>query len=86
MHESDNPNQSRNPCGNPHNPQRRRGPRLARFLTVLAAFAATTAGLHALSDHYGWRHHHGWSHHVGTQDVPSGLALPSPPTQPRPAV
>ncbi|NVO06510.1 MAG: hypothetical protein HXX19_11530 [Rhodoferax sp.] len=36
----------------------RRGPRLARLLTVVAAFAATTAGLHALSDHYGWRQRH----------------------------
>lgn len=43
----------------------RRGPRIARFLTALAFFAATTAGLHALSDHYGWRPHHGGMHPSG---------------------
>lgn len=48
----------------PNHPRRyRRGPRLARFLTALAVFAATTASLHALSDHYGWRQSHwGWHH------------------------
>ncbi len=40
----------------------RRGPRIARFLTALAFFAAATAGLHALSDHYGW--HHSRAHHT----------------------
>jgi hypothetical protein len=29
----------------------RRGLRIARFLTALAVFASTTAGLHALSNH-----------------------------------
>lgn len=40
----------------------RRGPRLARLLTALAVFAATTASLHALADHYGWRQA-GWGGH-----------------------
>lgn len=43
----------------------RRGPRLARFLTALAFFAATTAGLHAMADHYGWRQSHWGQHHSG---------------------
>jgi hypothetical protein len=41
----------------------RRGPRLVRLLTAVAAFVVTTAGLHALSDHYGWRQGHWGSHH-----------------------
>jgi hypothetical protein len=41
----------------------RRGPRIARFLTALAFFAATMAGLHALSDHYGWRQGHWGPNH-----------------------
>jgi len=81
MNESNNQNQSQNPCRSQHNPQRRRGPRLARFLIVLAAFAATTAGLHALSDHYGWRHH-GGPHHVSSLAAPNGPAAPSPQSQP----
>ena len=46
-----------------HAPGNHRGPRFARWLIVLATFALTTAGLHALSDHYGWRQGH-WGGHV----------------------
>ena len=64
-----------------HHPGLRRGPRLARFLTALAFFAATTAGLHALSDHYGWQSHHGGSHSLGwggaCADTPAGPSKPA---------
>ena len=73
-----------------HHPHlgRRRAPRLARALTALAMFAATTAGLHALSDHYGWPvhhwsgyHHGGWGANApcdnGTASTPSAPRLPS---------
>ena len=38
--------------------------RIALFLTALAFFAATSAGLHALSDQYGWRHGPWGAHHA----------------------
>lgn len=66
----------------------RRGPRLARFLTALAVFVATTAGLHALSDHYGWRqnhwgmHHHGGYGFPGNWDAPADKMQPAVPKQP----
>lgn len=87
MNETPNPHR----CGRHHNchchnPDRRRGPRLARFLIVLLAFAATTAGLHALSDHYGWHDHHWGSHHFGAMHAPSDTAgtatAPVPTAQP----
>lgn len=67
----------------------RRGLRIAQFLTALAFFAATTAGLHALSDHYGWRHgqwgaHHSMGDHFhGERHSPSDATQqPSTPGQP----
>lgn len=41
---------------------RRRGQRFARLLTVLVFFAATSAGLHAMSERYGWREGRHWGH------------------------
>lgn len=52
----------------------RRGPRI---LAALVFFAATTAGLHALSHHYGWRHSPWGSHHFAAErfcDEPNGLS------------
>jgi hypothetical protein len=61
---------------------------MARFLTALAFFAATTAGLHALSDHYGWRTGH-WGMHQhsgygfpGSWEAPADKAQPATPKQP----
>jgi hypothetical protein len=65
----------------------RRGLRFTRFFTALAVFAATTAGLHALSDHYGWRQGH-WGTHQhsygfpGSWDAPCDKAQPGAPKQP----
>ena len=63
-----------------HHPHRRA--RLARFLTALAFFAATTAGLHALADHYGWRQGHGpWQHGLGwSQGCDGSSASPTKPS------
>jgi hypothetical protein len=61
-----------------------RGQRIARFLTVLAFFAATTAGLHALSDHYGWRHGSWGAHHSMGYGFHGGWDAPcDAPQQPR---
>lgn len=66
----------------------RRGPRIARFLTALAFFAATMAGLHALSDHYGWRQGHWGPHHssgygyFGATDAACDKAQPGTPQSP----
>lgn len=67
----------------------RRGLRIALFLTAVAFFAATTAGLHSLSDHYGWRHGHWGAHHSmgdhfhGRSDAPNNATQqPSTPKQP----
>jgi hypothetical protein len=67
----------------------RRGKRIAHFLTALAFFAATTAGLHALSNHYGWRngpwgaHHAMGQHFHGGWDAPRDVTQqPSPTKQP----
>ena len=71
-----------------HTHGHRRGPRLARLLTVGAVFAATTAGLHARSDHYGWRQGHWGAHHhssygfPGSWDAPCDTAQPATPKQP----
>jgi hypothetical protein len=66
----------------------RRGLRIARFLTALAVFASTTAGLHALSNHYGWQHGHWGAHHYSGYglhsdwDARCDSAQPSTPKQP----
>jgi hypothetical protein len=67
----------------PNHPRRyRRGPRLARFLTALAVFAATTASLHALSDHYGWRQGHWGSHYSNGYGFHGGWGEPCNDAQP----
>lgn len=42
-------------------PQRKH--RVARLLTALGVFIATSAGLHVLARHQGWNMNHGWHHH-----------------------
>ena len=58
-----------------------RSQRIAHFLTALAFFAATTAGLHALSDHYGWRHGPWGAHHAMGNHFHSGWDAPRDTTQ-----
>jgi hypothetical protein len=66
----------------------RRGPRIARFQTALAFFVATMAGLHALSDHYGWRQGHWGPNHssgygfFGASDAACDKAQPGAPKSP----
>ena len=64
-----------------HPRSHRRGQRIARFLTALAFFAATTTGLHALSDHYGWRHGPWGAHHFMGYHSRDGWGAPRDATQ-----
>lgn len=53
------------PCEHP--PRARRGLRLARFVTALAAFATTSFGLHSLAGQHGWHSHFGPGAHQAWQ-------------------
>jgi len=61
-------------------PQRKH--RVARFLTALVVFIATSAGLHAVARNQGWNIHHGWHQHDyfcddATNHPAPGIARPT---------